>query len=138
MMDPKVFNDMVCGETVDNFVPPMQPYVVRLVVKIDESIAGLLWFAPWSIVCWEMHTCLLPHVWGSTNRIFNALKMYIWSSLARIQRIVLVIPESNKAAIACAYRNGMDYVGFNPKAVVRNGVLMGNHIFGISRPSYAI
>lgn len=136
MLNDKTFEHMVCGdiETRDNFIPPMQSYVVRLIVREDDKVLGLLWFVPWSTVCWEMHTCLLPHTWGFTTRIFEALKLFVWSSLARIQRVVLVIPESNRAAIACAKRNGMDYIGYNPNSVVRGGILMGNHYFGISRP----
>lgn len=135
MLNIHVFDQMVCGETMEDFEPPMQPWVIRLVVKEESEVLGLLWFCPWSTVCWEMHTCILPHAWGfKTSRIFKALKEYVWASVANIQRIMLVIPESNKSALACAKRNGMELVGYNPNSEVRGGVLMGNYFYGISRP----
>ena len=140
MTHPKVVGNMTHGsvEDIKNFQPPMQPYILKLLVYDGAELLGLLYFVAHSTVCWEQHTCLLPNAWGArSNRVFKSLQTYVWSSLANIQRVILVIPESNKSALACAKRNGLIQFGYNPKSLIRDGVLMGQYFFGISRPEGA-
>lgn len=117
------------------FVPVMLEGLIHLLVTEDEEIMGMFIFAPHNSICWEVHTCLLPHAWGQKAReIMGELKVYVWGSTANIQRVFTTIPETNKPALYSARRNGFEQYGINFRSIKKGGVLVDQILLGMSRP----
>lgn len=117
--------------------PVMHPAVLYLIVR-DEAkkgeLQGLFFFHPINTIQFEVHTCLLPHCWGSAARqIAREMLTWLWAN-SPCERLVTTVPEYNRLALVFAKAAGMVEYGRNPQSFMKGGKLIDLILLGIGRP----
>lgn len=114
------------------FQPVVNEHVWYVLAKSGLKVDGLFIFHPHTAVCWEVHTCLLPHVWGKSGETARALIQWTWENTPCL-RIVTSVPEYNRLAWRLAKQAGLKAYGRNPKAIQRHQKLHDVLLLGISK-----
>lgn len=117
----------------ESYEPPMHEAIVYLTVLDGDRLLGLFMFHPHTRICWEVHTCLLPHCWGV--RAAEAAKgaaEWMWAN-TEAQRIITSVPAYNRLALRFAERAGMKQWGVNGKSFQKGGVLHDQIMLGLSK-----
>lgn len=118
---------------VEQFEPVISPAIWYVEARDNDVLLGLWAFVPQNAVCWEVHTCLLPHAWGDTAAIAaKELASWIWEN-TDCRRIVTTVPAYNRLAYRFARKAGMTEYGRNPKSFLKNGKLYDQLLLGLSR-----
>ena len=133
---PKVY-----GRASDDFAPPreqyqpnMDPRIWYVLAKLDGLVLGLWGLFPHSDILWEVHTCLLPHAWGTVGHEASlAFLEWLWKH-SPCRRLITSVPEFNRVAKRFAERAGMVEYGVNPLAYQKTKVLHNLIMLGCSRP----
>ncbi|MHB1098441.1 MAG: GNAT family N-acetyltransferase [Burkholderiales bacterium] len=126
---PHVHDDFSCKP--EYYEPLIIPDVYWL-MAIDRDLVGVFFLHPLNGVCFEIHTCLLPEVWGRTKECTLAVIEWIFSH-TRCQRLVTNVPEYNALALRLAKRSGLTQFGINHKSYLKDGVLHDQIMLGISK-----
>ncbi len=116
------------------FVPADHPSLYYLGAWDQQEYLGLWMFAPSNSICWEVHTCLLPHAWG--RRAIEATRgaaEHIWTQ-TQCSRIITSVPAYNSLALRLAESAGMTRYGVNQKSFLKNGSIHDQILLGISKP----
>jgi len=122
----------------DDYRVPEDPNVwYVLVLDVGEAGAELLgcWtFHPHNLVCWEVHTCLLPVAWGDTGlEAGRAVIRWVWQNTP-CRRIITNVAITNRLALHFARNAGLKEYGLNEKSWLKGGKLIDQVCLGISRP----
>lgn len=124
----------------DDGCPPRQDFAAHL----DDSLIylgafdggeylGLFLAHPQNLVCYEVHTCLLPSAWGESALLAStACRDWLFSNTPCV-RIITNVPDGNDLALSFAKRSGMSEFGRNPKSIQVNGILLDQVLLGISK-----
>ena len=107
--------------------------VVYLLVLSDEQPAGVFTLVPQNRVCYEVHTCLLPDIWGPDALIASGKAMRWMFANTPCERIMTNVPDYNRIALRFARRSGMTYFGCNTKSYLHRGVLHDQIMLGVSK-----
>jgi len=104
-----------------------------IVVRLKGVKAGVFTFIPQNSICYEVHTCLLPIIYG--ERAIEAGRMArMWMfDFSPCRRIITNVPEYNRLALHYAMHCGMKEFGVNPKSYLKHGVLHDQIMLGISK-----
>ena len=128
----------VYDQVRDDFAPPadrFQPDPAQwLLARDGEEIAALWLLAPHSRVCWEFHSVLSP-AWRGKRAIALFRQMFAWvfnPENTECRRLLTNVPEFNRPAGLMARWIGMETIGVNRKAFLRDGRLQNLTLFGIS------
>lgn len=117
-----------------DFRPVEHEGIWYVAVLVDEQPVGIWMLVPHSVVCYEIHTALLPCVRGrealEASRLFAE---WLWSSTP-CQRLITNVPGYNRPAVFFSKMAGMKRFGVNEKAFMKNGKLHDLIMFGISKP----
>lgn len=98
-----------------------------------ETYLGLFMLHATSGVTYEVHTALLPIAWGEiAANAAKSLVCWVFQSTP-CERLITSIPDGNDLARRLAMLVGMEKYGHNPKSMRRNGALIGQDLFGISK-----
>jgi hypothetical protein len=78
---------------------------------------------PANSICWEIHTCLLPHAWGEraprcAGDAALGLDEHAW------RRIITNVPADNRLAFHFALEAGMTVYGKNEDSFLKGGKLL--------------
>jgi len=133
--DPRIYSRMS-----DDFAPPAEEYVPPAVGEAvyaglwaDGVLKGLWALVPHSRILWEVHTALLPEVWGAVAReAAPKLLEWVWEN-TECQRLYSLVPEYARATRKFALHAGMVECGKHEKAFLKDGELYDLTILGISR-----
>lgn len=118
----------------DEFEPPENDSITYLLVRLDGVPAGVFVFMPQNGVCWEVHTCLLPSLWGpGAAEAARQAARWVWRN-SECRRIVTNVPAYNRLALRFAKAAGMTEYGRNPKSYMKNGILEDQILLGMSPP----
>lgn len=118
---------------VESFEPGIHPNIhYVLAVSDEDNILGCFVFEEHSPVVWEVHTCLLPEAWGSSERICRMVAEWVFSR-TEVNRIVTQVPAHNRLAYRLAKRAGMTEYGRNPASFKKHGVLEDVILLGLTR-----
>jgi hypothetical protein len=118
---------------VESYQPSEDPRIIYLLAS-GTGPMGVFMLVPESGVCWEIHTCLLPSVWGPVaRRIAKLAESWIWKNIT-CERLITKVPECNQQALKFTLASGMLIYGFNPGCFQRNGHLWGEYLLGMTRP----
>ena len=122
--------------SADKFEPIKSEAVWYVLVKDNTEVLGCFTFIPQNLVCYEVHTCLLPNAWG--DRAHHAsLQVREWMfSHSNAQRIVTNVPENNRLALRFAKTAGLQQYGVNPKSYMKHGHLYDQVLLGVSKPCH--
>lgn len=98
----------------------------------DGAPAGVFLVHPRGARCYEMHTCLLPRVWGAgaraAARLLGDHVFYVLGGL----KLVTNVPANNRRALRYAQANGMRIEGTNRASFLRNGVMEDQIMLGLT------
>src|SRR5690242_12992534 len=118
----------------EEFEPIQNDGIWYVLAKDDGVILGVWVFIPDNVVCWKVHSCLLPGAWGhSGQRAANLLPDWIWN-ITKCMRVITVVTEDNRLALKYAKRADMEEFGVNERAFLKNGNLQNLIMLGISKP----
>lgn len=130
------------GAKDDSSPPPAECDVLEtqaryVLVRCDDGeIGGLFALWPHSRIVWEVHTCLLPHVWGEDAlEIAKGLLAWTWDNTPCV-RLVTSVPDCNRTALSFAKKSGMTEWGLNPTAFLKHGRYHAIHSLGITNPCF--
>lgn len=117
----------------EDFSPPQAEGITYLLVSEDNEDLGCFILHPHSSTTWEVHTCLLPVVWGRSDEATKGGTEWVWANLPCL-RLITNVPTPNKLALRLAKRSGMCQFGLNPDSFVKGGKVYAMFMLGISRP----
>lgn len=124
--------DKVTDDGCKEIAPKDEGSMWWLAVYVEDKVCGVFLVYPLNSVCYEMHTCLLPSIWGKkADQAAQKLLNYVFNEISA-KKIVTNVPESNKLAYRYAVRNGMIVEGVNRESFLNNGVLENQIILGIT------
>ena len=117
----------------EEWKPAENDSVWYVLVYDGGELLGLWTFIPETAICWKVHTCLLPCAWGYRSRIAaRQMAEWIFANTACL-RIITDVPEYNRHALKFAKDAGMHEFGYNAASYMKNGILHGQHLLGISK-----
>jgi RimJ/RimL family protein N-acetyltransferase len=104
-------------------------------VIVRDDCAQLL--GMWSLVahnavCWEIHTCLLPHAWGRSLRAALEMAEWIWRETP-CRSLITHVPAYNRLALKFARQAGMTEYGVIPRSWLKDGILWDQIVLGLSK-----
>lgn len=102
----------------------------------DGEPAGVFMVHALGTYCYEMHTCLLPRIWG--HKAAHAAQILLgWAFTDTIcEKMVTNVPAYNRAALRFARTGGMVEEGVNRASFMRNGVLIDQIMLGITKQEW--
>jgi len=106
-----------------------------LLVEEDKPLGVFLVHAH-NTACYEVHTCLLPETWGrSSLEAAQLVGRWIFENTP-CQKLITHVPESNRLAKKFAIRSGFTLEGINRASFLRDGVLLDQFLFGITKQEF--
>lgn len=114
------------------FIPTMDDSITYLGMFERGEFRGIFMLHPHNHICWEVHTCLLPSVWGRAHLFAAECIDWTFSETA-CQRLITNIPKGNVLARRLALSVGMREFGINPKSFLKNGIAIDQFMLGISK-----
>lgn len=117
----------------DEFCPHEHPSIVYLHAQDEGGTLGVFMLIPLSMVCYQVHTCMLPRAWGAPARECARLGTRWMFDHGPCRRIVTNVPEYNRVAERFARACGMAEYGRNLKSFQKDGVLYDEILLGISK-----
>lgn len=132
---PNVYNRMA-----DDFCPAREDFKVGvasraifLLATVDGAPSGFWMLQQHSEVLLEIHTCLLPRIWGPVALdAARAVLRWIWDN-TKCVRLITSVPAFNRSALHFAKAAGLVEYGVNPMAYQKNHKLHDIIMLGVSR-----
>ena len=106
-------------------------------VDLDDGTAGGVFLVhALNSYCYEMHTCLLPRMWGpEAARAAQMLLEWAFDE-TQCQKMVTNVPAYNRAALRFARAGGMVQEGVNRASFMRDGELVDLINLGITKQEW--
>lgn len=102
----------------------------------DDAPAGVFLVHPRTSLCYEMHTCLLPRIWGAgAKEAARLLANHVFYEINAL-KLVTNVPANNRRALRFAQANGMQIEGNNRASFMRNGVIEDQIMLGITEKEW--
>ncbi len=102
----------------------------------DGEPAGVFLVHAMNSICDQMHTCLLPRIWG-TGAAWAAQLLLRWAfTETACQKMITAVPAYNRAALRFAKAGGMQQEGINRASFQRNGQLIDQIMLGITKQEW--
>ncbi|WP_313632566.1 GNAT family N-acetyltransferase [Massilia timonae] len=102
----------------------------------DGAPAGVFLAHPRSAACYEVHTCLLPRIWGAGAARAAQLLLEHLFQVVGCEKVVTNVPTYNRPALRFAKASGMQVEGNNRSSFLRNGRLEDQIMLGITRKEW--
>lgn len=136
MFDPAIWPHAHDDGAVDWQPVDMDGLHWMLVKLLDDKAGGLFLVHPQNSYCYEMHTCLLPHMWGEQSA--RAAQMLLQWAFEKTdcQKMVTNVPAYNRAALRFATAGGMTQEGINRASFMRKGELVDQIMLGITKQEW--
>ena len=115
---------------------PVDAKALYWLLVSDEEPAGVFLLHPHNLVCYEVHTCLLPRVWGEQAVHATQLCRAWMFEHTRCQKIVTNVPQKNLLALRFAKRCGMTQEGINRKSYLKDGELQDQYVLGLTKQEW--
>lgn len=107
-----------------------------LVTMGDSAPAGVFMVHQANSYCCEMHTCLLPQMWG-TEAARAAQMLLRWAFMeTECRKMITNVPAYNRAAFRFAKAGGMQQEGINRASFMRNGQMIDQIMLGITKEEW--
>jgi RimJ/RimL family protein N-acetyltransferase len=118
----------------EDFQPVFNEHLWYVLVQSGSKVGGLFFFHPHNAICWEVHTCLLPELWGPPAiEAARGVIQWLWENTP-CRRLITQVPDYNRLALKLAKNAGMRAYGRNPKSFQRHSQLHDVLLLGISKP----
>ncbi|CUI03874.1 hypothetical protein BN2497_2525 [Janthinobacterium sp. CG23_2] len=104
----------------------------------DGAPAGVFLLHARNARCMEMHTCLLPRIWGAgAARAAQLLLAWAFEE-TECQKVVTSVPAYNRAAVRFARAGGMTQEGVNRASFLRGGAMIDQIELGITKQEWKL
>lgn len=123
--------------TPDDWAPTDHDGFYWMLVTLDDGRPGGVFLVhALTSFCREMHTCLLPTMWGRESA--GAAQMLLdWAFCETdCQKMVTNVPAYNRLALRFAKAGGMMQEGINRASFMRNGMLIDQIMLGITKQEW--
>lgn len=98
----------------------------------DDQPAGVFLVHPVRAACYEVHTCLLPRIWGKgAAEAARLLIDHVFNGIGA-RKLITNVPASNRPALRFAKASGLQIEGVNRASFLRNGVMEDQTMLGIT------
>lgn len=98
----------------------------------DDHPAGVFLVHAVRTACFEVHTCLLPRIWGAGSADAARLLIgHVFNQLGA-KKLVTNVPASNRPALRFAKASGLQVEGINRASYLKNGVMQDQIMLGIT------
>lgn len=102
----------------------------------DGEPAGVFLVHAVNSICYQMHTCLLPRIWGpGAARAAQLLLEWAFTETP-CEKMTTAVPAYNRAALRFARAGGMKDEGNNRASFLRNGALVDQIMLGITKQEW--
>lgn len=111
---------------------PIDPIIAIYALLDDgEMIGGVFILLQTNAVCYDLHTCILPHWWGGKS--FEAARCFLdWvPKETQCKKLITWVPEFNRIALKFALKAGFKKEGLNEKSYLKDGVLYDQTLLGL-------
>jgi RimJ/RimL family protein N-acetyltransferase len=114
----------------------INPSLFWITVYDGEELLGMFLSHPHNTVTYESHTCLLPNAYG--KRAIKAAHAYMtWMfEQTTCKKLITNVPDYNKLAMRFARNVGGVLEGCNRKSFLKNGELMDQYVYGITKEEF--
>ena len=102
----------------------------------DGEPAGVFLLHPHNTACWEVHTCLLPRLYGPQARQATQLCRAWMFTHTACQKLITNVSADNLLALRFAKRCGMTPEGVNRESFLKNGELLDQHVLGLTKKEW--
>jgi RimJ/RimL family protein N-acetyltransferase len=102
----------------------------------DGAPAGVFLVHAQNSICYQMHTCLLPRIWGAGSARAAQLLLGWAFTETDCQKMVTNVPAYNRSALRFAQAGGMTQEGINRASFLRNGALIDQIMLGITKQEW--
>ena len=134
MRNPAIWPHVHDDGTPLDWAPTDHESFYWMLVTLDSgAVGGVFLVHQVNSFCHEMHTCLLPEVWGQqAYEAGQKLAAWVFSEL-NCQKLITAVPAYNRLALRFAKRGGMQQEGINRASFMRNGVMVDQIMLGITK-----
>jgi RimJ/RimL family protein N-acetyltransferase len=103
-----------------------------LLIEEDGERVGYFAIRCVNSVCYEGHIAILPEAWGRSIHYMQEGIAWIFSN-TECKKLIVMIPEKNKAVLSLAIKSGLEQEGVIRKSFLQSGVLHDQLLLGISK-----
>lgn len=133
MRHPAIWPHVHDDSTPEDWVPSDADCFHWMLVTVDGDVGGVFLVHAVNGYCYEMHTCLLPHLWGDkAAAAAQMLAGWVFRDTPA-QKLVTNVPAYNRAARRFAIAGGMRQEGINRASFMKNGVMVDQIMLGITK-----
>lgn len=135
MMHPSIWRH-IHDDGVSEPAPQNLECLYWLAVSDEERKVGFFLVYQTNSFCFEMHTALLPEIWGEkANQAAQLLLKWVFQNTV-CEKIITLVPDDNKVAKRFALRNGMQIEGVNRASFKKDGRLLDQTMLGITKEEW--
>lgn len=102
----------------------------------DDQPAGVFLLHAVRSQCYEVHTCLLPRIWGQRASIAAQLLIDHVFNVICAQKLITNVPAKNRPALRFAKASGLVIEGVNRESFMRDGVMEDQIMLGITKKEW--
>lgn len=137
LIRPAVCHETIYRNVVDDNAGPaelFQPPEMCLYATVwqGDEYCGIFGLVPHNFVLAEIHTALMPNVWGDAAEVGRHFIAWVFET-TKFQRLIGAIPEFNRMALRMAKLSGMTEYGVNPASYLKHGKLHSLIMVGVSK-----
>lgn len=137
LIRPAVCHERIYPRTVDDNSPTREAFTppeicLYATVWQGEEYGGVFGLVPHNSVLAELHTALLPSMWGDAAEVGRHFIGWVFETTS-FQRLIGAIPEFNRLALRMAKSSGMTEYGVNPGSFLKHGKLHSLIMVGVSK-----
>jgi len=117
----------------NQYRPPENELIYYLIPEDSGKPLGVFVCVPQNVICYEIHTCLLPEAWGGLAK--QAAEHLISWMFERTdcKKLITNVPAYNRLALRFAKAAGLVEFGVNSKSYLKNGLLHDQIMLGIEK-----
>lgn len=132
-------NESIWPHIHDDFVKEPNPVdhdQLYWMLISDDHPAGVFLVHAVNSVCYQMHTCLLPRIWGDgAAQAAKLLGDWVFNEM-NCMKLITAVPAYNRAAFRFAKAGGMTQEGINRASFMRNGKLIDQIMLGVTKEEW--
>ena len=127
---PHIHDDNVTGcEPIDH---PESHWML----VIENEPVGVFMLHPTTTSCYEIHTCLMPVIWGEKSSSAARMILHHAFSIPKCKKLITRVPAYNRAALRFAKSAGLQIEGVNRKSYLHENKLEDQIMLGITEQEW--
>ena len=135
LMDKAIYPHII-DDGCDEINPVFNDSMIWLVITENSQVCGAFMVHQHNRATWEIHTCLLPVIWGKKAQIAAKLMSGWFFSQPLNLKLITNVPEMNKMAHMFSLRSGMMLEGVNRKSFLKDGILYDQYVLGMTKEDW--